>query len=293
MDLNKKILKVGLILVASSLIFAIGFALVYRLDNPVFLKMYVEQYIQSNQNSVVVDNFRLSYITNISDKRKITDIYFEEEPDIEVDVSYGFNHNGFSFFNNNSQNSQNGYIYGRYVLKPLYVHMDLSKIQKEYEELELNNAKITFNDGSTIDVNLGRIILFKDVRNGDDIKTVSTSSSNTGTSTFTARINKDIKLLSIESPLLEDLEDYFDISVGDVDYRKISGIEYKKDKLLDIHAKVKTPEDKYMFFDIKPKLYYEDKEGNISYTRIYNIKYIPKNFDIKGVFHYLKSRGEI
>jgi len=68
-ELNRKILKFGLVLIALSLIFTVGFALIYSLENPVFLKMYFEQYISSNEDSNVVENFQLKYITNISDGR--------------------------------------------------------------------------------------------------------------------------------------------------------------------------------------------------------------------------------
>jgi len=296
MELNRKILKFGLVLIALSLIFTVGFGLIYSLENPVFLKMYFEQYISSNEDSNVVDSFQLKYITNISDSRKVRYIHFEEEPNIEVSVSHWPISGGFSFFNNNNYNNQRGDIYGRYVLRTIYLKLDLNNIDRGLYEIELNNAKIGFDDGSTVDINLGRIIIYKDESKMGDVYSTGGSSSSDGTSSSYLRTEKDIRLLDVKSPLLDDLKDYFDLTIGNVDYREISGIEYKQGKSLDTYAKFKSPKgivEKYTYYDIKPKLYYEDKEGKISYVRIYNINYTPYNFDLKGIFNYLRARGEI
>ncbi|SKC89724.1 hypothetical protein [Maledivibacter halophilus] len=297
MELNKKILKFGLVLITLSLIFTAGFSLIYSLEKPVFLKMYVEEYTSGDENLSVLENFEVRYITNISDSRKVMEIEFEEEPDIEVTVSHWPKGGGmFSFFNNNNYNNQSRDIYGRYALNTIYIDMNLNNIDREFNETELNNAKVKFNDGSTLDINLGRIIIYKNERKNDYIDSISSGSSSDGTSSFEGRVTKAIKLLEVKSPLLEDLKDYFDLSIGDTDYRKVSGVKYEKDKSLAINAKFIAPKDivsKYTFYDIKPKLYYEDIEGNISYTRIYNINYTPYDFDLKGIFNYLRARGEI
>lgn len=296
MELNKKILKIGLLLIILSLIFTMGFALAYRLENPVFLKMYVEQYISSNDMNIV-DGFELKYITNVSDNRKVIDIDFEEEPNIKVDVSYWpIGGGGFSFFNDNNYDEQRGDRYGRYAVHTIYLDMNLHDIDKEFYEIELNNVKVSFDDGSILDTDLGRVIIYKDKNEYKDIEHLSSSGSSDGTSASHQRTKRDIKLLNINSPLLKELKEYFDISIGDIDYRHISGIEYEKDKSLNIYTKFEPPNDivgKYTFYNIKPKLYYEDEEGNTSYIRIHNINYKSHNFDLKGIFKYLKARGEI
>lgn len=297
MELNGKILKFGLILTVIVLIFSAGFSWAYSLKKPVFLKMYVEQYASRNKNSNIVENFKLKYITNISDNRRVVDINFEEEPNIEVLVSHWPNGGGmFSFFGDNNYNNQGKDIYGRYALCTIYLEMDLNNIGREFNEIELNNAKVKFDDGSILDTDLGRIIIYKDEMKSNYIGSTSSSSSSDGTSSFNGRIEKDIKLLHVKSTLLEDLKDYFDLFIGDIDYREVSGTKYEKDKFLVVNAKFKTPKDivsKYTFYDIKPKLYYKDKEGDILYKRIYNIDYKPHDFNIRGIFKYLRARGEI
>jgi len=284
LELNKKILRYGLILIALSLILTIGTAVAFNLEDPVFLKMYIEQNVSNNENTDVIDILELKYITNTSDSRKVIDIKFEEEPNIEATVSYWHLGGGFSFFNNNNQI---GDIYGRYVLHTIYLKMDLNNMDRELYEIELNNAKIRFDDGSTQDADLGRIIIYKDKSKMGDLVTVSSSGSSDGTSSSRKIVNTNIKLLHVTSPLLDELEDYFDLTIDRNDYRQISGMQYKTSNSLNTYAKFKSLEDialKYTFYDIKPKLYYEDEEGNVSYTRIYNIHHIPYHFDLKGIF---------
>ncbi|KHO40384.1 hypothetical protein [Clostridium tetani] len=296
MDLNKKILKFGLLLIIISLIFTIILASVYKLKNPVFLKMFVEKYVYVNEDSSFVDGLELKYITNISDNRKVIDINFKEQPNIEIIVSHNpMGYENFSFFDNNNSNKQIGDIYGRYIVNTIY--LNINNLDKKFNEIELNNAKVSFDDGSTLDSNLGRIILYKDKNNHEDIvEHISSSGSSDGTSSSDKKLKKDIKLLNVESPLLDDLKDYFDISIGEINYKDISGVKYEKDKVLSTHSKFKTPKsifEEYSFYDINPKLYYEDIKGNKSYIRIYNINHTPYNFDLKGMFKYLKSRSVI
>lgn len=49
-----------------------------------FLKMYAEQYVSDNENSSIVKNFELKYITNISDNRKVISINFEEDVNVYI-----------------------------------------------------------------------------------------------------------------------------------------------------------------------------------------------------------------
>ncbi len=80
--------------------------------------------------------------------------------------------------------------------------MNLKNIDKKFNEIELNNVKVTFNDGSTLNVNLGRIILHKDERNFKDIDDIGSSGSSDGEFSSEKRFKKNIKLLKVDTPLL-------------------------------------------------------------------------------------------
>ncbi|HDK7157823.1 TPA: hypothetical protein PTV43_002993 [Clostridium botulinum] len=298
MEINKKILHIGLFLIGISLIFTIVFASVYKLENPIVIKMFIEKNIypnEVNENSALADGFELKYITNISDNRKIVNIKFKEKPDIEVTVSAdSLGYGDMPFFNDINKQSKNKY--GIYVVNTIYISMNLKNIDKKFNEIELNNVKVTFNDGSTLNANLGRIILHKDESNFKDIDHIGSSGSSDGEFSSEKRLKKNIKLLKVDTPLLDCIKDCFNISIDSIDYKNISGTKHEKDKVLSIYSKFKTPKsifEKYSYYDINPKLYYEDDKGNRSYTPIDHISHTPDNFHFIGIFKYLKLRGVI
>ncbi|NFE82355.1 hypothetical protein, partial [Clostridium sporogenes] len=123
MEINKKILHIGLFLIVISLIFTIVFASVYKLENPIVIKMFIEKNIypnEVNENSALADGFELKYITNISDNRKIVNIKFKEKPDIEVTVSAdSLGYGDMPFFNDINKQSKNKY--GIHVVNTIYI----------------------------------------------------------------------------------------------------------------------------------------------------------------------------
>ena len=60
---------------------------------------------------------------------------------------------------------------------------------------------------------IDRVIIYKDKNEYKDIKHLSSSGSSEGTSISHKRTKKDITLLDIKSPLLEELKDYWIFSV--------------------------------------------------------------------------------
>ncbi len=295
-ELNKKILHIGLLLIGVSLIFTITFASAYKLESPVFLQMFVEKSIYPNEDLVPLERFELKYITNISDNRKIINIEFKEKPDIEVNVSdNSFDHGNMPFLND-IDNNQMENKYGIYAVNTIYINMNLKNIDKKFNEIELNNVKVTFNDGNTLEANLGRIILYNGENKNTDMKFVSSSASSNNEFSSTIKLKKNIKLLKVDTPLLYDTKDYLDLSIDNVDYKNISGTKYKKDAMLSDNSKFKIPNSilkKYSYYEIQPKLHYEDNNANKSYIFIDNIHYSPNNFDFIGIFKYLRLRGVI
>lgn len=147
MDLNKKILKYGLILICLTLGFTIVFILSNRLEEPIFLKMYIEEKAYKDSDSYKLEDFQLKYITNVGDNRRVIDVYFKEVPNIYVDVSYSpFSYN--SFLSNNATNCEIGDRYWIYSINTIYLEIFIDS--EEFDEIEVNNAVFKFNDGSTL-----------------------------------------------------------------------------------------------------------------------------------------------
>jgi hypothetical protein len=129
-ELNKKILHIGFLLIGISLVFTITFVSVYKLENPVFLKIFIQKSIYPDEDFALLESFELKYITSISDNRKIVNMEFKEKPDIEVTVSNdSLGYGDMPFFNDINKQSENKY--GIYVVNTIYFNMNLKNIDKK------------------------------------------------------------------------------------------------------------------------------------------------------------------
>lgn len=299
MELNRKILKIGIIFISLSLIISLGLATAMKLDKPVFLKNYTESMIATSEPSYRGSEFVLKYIINVSDKRRITDIYFEGYPNLVLYA--GSNSSRVDIFPIFPQlNHLSEEIYGRYVVRNLYVTID-GKSLGEFNEIELNNAKITFDNGEVMNTDLGRLILYNYLNDRSSYKDEhfdggGSSSSSDGTSSTTINVNEDITVTNLDSPLLRDIDDLVEIKIKDIDYKDISEIHYKNGNTLRVNSVFQQPKDilrKFTLYNIEPKVYYSDSDGNSFYRRIYNIGYENYDFNTWQILKYLRARGEI
>lgn len=295
MDLNRKILKRGIIIIILGLIISLGIAIFMRLDKPVFLKNYSETAFSVSGDYIDEGNFTFKYITNVSDKRKVTDIKFEECPNL---VFYPRGNMGFgdvfSMFSQNDYQREDSY--GRYVIRNIYITID-GRYLGEYDEIELSNGKITFDNGEVMDVNLGRIKLYNYSKyRGEHFDFSSGGSSSDGTSSTEMKVKDDITLVEIDTSLLEEIEDLVEIKIGNIKYKNISGIQYRDGDLMNIYSKFQEPQDilrKFNIYDIEPKLNYKTSDERFFYRPINNIRYEKRDFNLWEIIKYLRERGEI
>lgn len=297
MESNKKILKIGLIIIAISVICSVLFATMCRLDKPVFLKSYIEDYVYRYEESNTIENIEIKYIANITDNRKVIGMEFKENKDIEVIASnYPLDNSSFIFFRGDNYDPSKGQIYGRYALKTIYAQINLDNIDEELYDIELNKAQIKFSDGSEVEADIGRFIIHKDRGQGEDIKTMSSTSSSDGTYRQILSMKNDIELLNMNSPIFENIDDRFELYVDGISYKEVSGRKYRNGSTININFTDKTDKDVieyYTAYNAKPKLNYKDKNLKKSHTVIYNIDHTPYNFGMKSIFRYLRARGEI
>lgn len=293
MELNKKILNICLSLIIITVIATLTLIHIYKIKNPVFLKMFIEKPIDLYENCGSIESLQFKYITNIWDNKKISSIKFKNHPDIQVFIS----DNNLDFTLENNYNREE---HGIYTINTIYVNLGLKNLEKTFKEIEINDAIVFFNDGTMLDINLGQIVLYnyKNDKNSE-ICTIgnNTEINDTGTNAYwDIEIEKNIKLLKLDSPLIHNLKDYFSASIGNNDYKNISELNYKKGEKSVIKLKIETLKSilgRYSLYDMSPKLYYKNKEEKKSYLRIENIHFDPYRFDLKGILNYLKLRGEI
>lgn len=294
MELNKKILKGGIILIIVILVFSLGISSYLKLEKPVFLKSYMEIDMPINNGNIGKVELELRYITNINDDRVVNNVEFEEIPGIYVGASE-FNSGSFDFFGNQN-NSMPGQVEGRYSIRSIYIWVEGFGIENPLDEMHITKAKIHFNNGELMEVEIGDIVLYGYNNPEGHFEFQSSSGSSDGTSNSQLKVKKDITLLGIDSNLLQQTKDFVEIKIDNVDYDKISGIKYSQGDNLRIDTLFNTPEDpilKFNNYDIHPKLIYKDNEGNIFAHRFYNLDYRNHNFEFKEIVKFLRARGDI
>lgn len=296
MELNRKILKYGLVIIVLSVVVNGIFSWSITLEQPVFMKMYIEKSILQYSDKYVRDTIELKYLTNLSDKRKITGIEFPNEPHVYVDVMHGSNlWNPFSSLNNR-QETLKGKRVGRYYLRTANLYLYLEDIGEEWDEIELSTAQIEFDDGTTMLADLGKILIYNREEREKIIESRHTSRSSDGTGFLSANVIKDIKLLDIEDSIFDNPKDYYSLFIGDKEQGEFKGISFDYGDTIELRFKINksmTSVDNFTYFDVRPKLFYEDNEGNIAYIRSHNISYEPRYFSFINLLRYLRARGEI
>lgn len=295
MELNRKILRTGVIIISFFIIISLVLIMTMKLDRPVFLKRYTESMISTSEPSYSGSEFVLKYITNLSDKRKVTDVYFEGYPDLVIHA--GKNSSRVDIFPMTPKyNYTEEEVYGRYVIRNLYVMID-GRSLGDFDEIELNNAKITFDNGEVINVNLGRILLYNYSFNKSKhfINSI-TKSSTDGTSSSEIKVADNIIITGLDSPLLKNIDDLVEVKIDDINYKNFSESKYKNGDTLKINSRFKYPNEilnKFTLYYLEPKVYYKDSNGSLFYRRICNIEYANCDFNFWEVVKYLRARGEL
>lgn len=293
MDKNKRILKIGLVIISLSLIMSMAFALLTKVKNPVFLKNYIDSEYSISDGIYSECELILHYITNIDDDRYITDIAFHEAPP-EMDVIASIHSFGIAFPNFYVGNSQQ--VYGRYKVNTVYIRMDLNNIETEVEDLELNNAKIFFDNGTNLDVDIGRVRFYKYEDGREYFGGTSSGSSSDGTGYMSYEILRNMTLLNVQSTLLDSLSDTVEVKIGDVNYKDIENVAYKKGNSISMNYHRNYKNDimsQYISYNISPKLTFQDSNGIIHHSRMREVRNSYHDFSFLGILKYLRARGEI
>lgn len=195
MKLNKNMVIFGglllLLLLASNIIY-------YEkqvLKEPLFVKHYYD--VKKG-----INDFRLYYVQNINSQDRVVSIVFPEIGQQPVS------------FNESNGNTDRRY----YMLKTLTVNISnggIDEIPVEYKNKVITKAKISFSNGKTMNINLGKIYLYNDEvgKMYLEQRSVSGSSDHTGSSNFIS--DKDLNIVGISSKFYEETKDILQINIDE------------------------------------------------------------------------------
>ena len=156
-----KALKISIALIGLSLIITLLVLSKLKLDKPIFLKNYKEVELMENEEVYSISGFdiELKYIANIKDKRKVSSVTFKEAPELNF---YASENNSMGLMSSYDYSNDNIESHGRYGVHTVFLSLNSQKYDYEFDkELELSEATVTFDDGLTMEVDLGKVILYK------------------------------------------------------------------------------------------------------------------------------------
>lgn len=292
----EKILKVSIILIIISFLISLVFIYKSRLDKPVFLKNYKEVEVRDDGTiySMGTLNIELKYISNREDERVVNSIVFKEAPELDFYTSENLYNDGMIFFEDNRTTED----YGRYSIHTIYLNLNFSNDKYDlYKDIMLEEATISFSDGMTMDINLGKILLYEygnENYTETPLEHVSTQISNDGLQSM-FRVADYIEVSNVYSSLFSDTKDLFDFNIDKFGYMDSLNTIYNKNDNLYFTAQFNNIDDierKLYSYDIRPIIYFKDRSGKEYEERIFDIRYNP-TFNLKDIYKYLRSVGEI
>lgn len=281
---NISILKYGLLIVALCLVMSIIYYMQFPIDEIVFLEHYYEISLYGSSTR------QIHFISNSNDKRKIVDISFPQLPDDFADV--------FSeYFNYGNYRSENFAHYNHNVILLNFVSMNNYAETEPEKSIFLDKALISFDSGEQQEVDIGKIILRKNIKQSDALNTPHSSVSNNSTSMAVIKSNENIIIEKITSDFLEETKGILQLQLNHVliDELNYPLIVADKDSLEFDSQFIFNSNDmrKYNVYDIKQRIYLRDGDHNLEYYDFHNLIYEPNDLfnTEKVIIKYLKYKG--
>ena len=298
MKKETNLLRICMILISITIVSGMAFSYLTRLKEPVFLRYCVAaSAVPSPKTGYQEPVLELQYLTNSNDTREVIGLQFVEAPDyffmVTENAMFYNNTNTVTFYSNDAPN-QRGELYGRYSLRKVYLYMNNFFLEDWKGEVELNNAQVTFSDGSSLRVDLGKIVLYRDNATDPTLLMMKSSSSNQGYGETILRAQHNLKDFKVESPLIDEASRKLELTLNSLPYDDIKTLTLKKGDSLTVTSGEKSDpsqKDAYDVYDVRPRLTFTREDGSRGSVRIYDMNQRKYFYGYLDVIKYLIGRG--
>lgn len=267
MNLNKRFIVVGLILLIFSWAGNIFFYEKHIIKEPIFIKHYYD--LQGRVNGI-----RLYYIQNINSQDRIENVTF---PELGQDCI------SFDEWDGNSDN-----LY--YKLKCISVNLymgDENKIPDNLKNKVITKAKITFSNGKVMDEDIGKIYLSFDRMNKSTLTSEGSTSNSNNTGFSNNRATKDTKVMDIQTKFSDITGDVVEIKINKKLLKEVKfPLELKAGDNLEVSYGFKFNKGdikRNNAYDFPIDILTEDTDGTKGHN-LYFVNYwlqTPKEYDIQ------------
>ena len=295
MERNRKILKIGLIVITALVVISyVGVYLLF-LDEPIVMEHYIEEQVYfGHLDGPRPVHLELNYITNATDHRVVIRVDFPEYPDLEVYASEFGMHGGFPMFINGQQQTP-GSIKARYNLRTVYLEFHFDDDDLDAESVAITEALIQFSDGSVVENEIGSINFHFAEERSEVVESKSISGFDHRTVTeFT--VNEDVELIGIESEFLPLIQENLELKVNNRDIGEIEGMKIGARKIISVVSNIRSPEvqDKNLrTLKLRPKLRFLRENGEEETTALTVGGHRGQEYDFLEILQYLHQRGDL
>ena len=247
-----------------------------EIPEPLFITINDEGYYQNTQGELIT----ISYITNKNDPRRMNSIQFDNLSQLQF-VSQSNGMNGFFFNDQSLENPYNDQIGRYYTLKRGYLQLNLSedglKTIEEKGQLVLEKGMVTFNDGTTQDLDLGRYV----IRPLDDLDNRGLRMSGGGGGNhYNASFHTEMPII-IQSIAIEGFEPHKDVI--DITLEVDRKTKYRYDELMAVQEPIEVNK----VFELEYLTKDPDQSGNWRFNMItIDLTYIRDGKTYKEFIHY-------
>ncbi len=310
MEHAKKILYIGIVFIFLTGIICFTYTRKVSLKEPVFLKHYSEflfPFIAKEDRLTKEDitqlngqsdmfytdlQFVLQYLTN-RDNTSVTKLDLGLGDEFEVVVSdqpftpqYSYS---YDLVSDGAADS-----YGLYQLHPLYVYIMYTKEAPPNESILITDAQVTYSDGTTDQINLGKIMLrFADEHTIYESETLSLLGETSFANQYL--FEYDIASALAECSFYDEIASNLTLLSNKTSFKSGDTLQIKKDCILDMML-IQPKGDiltRYTTYNINLSLTYEDnqvtKQLIIPLTNYGN----DMVFTYGNIRNYLSQRGDI
>ncbi|GMQ56695.1 hypothetical protein AN1V17_10890 [Vallitalea sediminicola] len=262
MQRYRKLIGVGcLVLIIISLICNIFYYKAQQLEEPIILEHYIEDKLNENQD---VD-LNFYFITNLNDKSKILNVYFPKQ-DLLFYVDY------------------------RQEYETRYYRVNIVNLYLAYDDLNFNendvvvleDAVITYNNGLTQNVDIGKIILSNDRERG--LESTMSGSSSSGQSSVCFKLNNSFIVNKITSRLYDETNDFVymnfvDRTISNMGFptKNVNVHDEKEDRVFIPMDQLPLPHEAINYMEVWSYVKPEDERRFNIYELCYTLEYTYKN----------------
>ncbi len=219
---NKQ-LRIAMIVVILSVTVNVAFAQTKKIDEPLFFEHFYEHTYGDPYD------YEIHYITNSSDTRRLRSLDFHTEDIVSFQISQqDSNISGFMFSNQNN----NPYYdeVGRYYTHKIgYLNLKVYGSAREKiengETIILERATAVFDDRSTMDIDIGKIVI-KPQSDIEYAKFSSSSGSSSGDNTAKVSTANDKTIQSITSNFFPDINENLRYTIRAV--KEVDGVRQEQ-----------------------------------------------------------------